>query len=144
MKKITRWSPDTCECVIEYEWDDSVPEDQRTHTPKTFVNICDAHKNLAQLASRFDQVTDENQTKNFVLGELIDSVPEIREEVTDNEGKTHYELKRGVKYEWSFDQDRKLEVSLRGVDLSTAKKTAITNLLNQKFPNKAILKEVTL
>lgn len=29
----TRWSPDTCNCVILYQWDDALPDDQRVHIP---------------------------------------------------------------------------------------------------------------
>ena len=34
--KITRWSPSTCKCVIDYEWDRDLSEDQRTHK---FVSV---------------------------------------------------------------------------------------------------------
>lgn len=32
MKKITRWSLDTCGCVVEYSWDSETKEELRGHT----------------------------------------------------------------------------------------------------------------
>jgi hypothetical protein len=32
MIQTTTWHPDTCECVIEYTWDDQQKEDVRKHT----------------------------------------------------------------------------------------------------------------
>jgi hypothetical protein len=32
MKKLTRWSPDTCKCEIDYAWDTDDHEDHRRHT----------------------------------------------------------------------------------------------------------------
>ena len=29
--KTTRWSPDTCGCVLEYSWDDALPQEARVH-----------------------------------------------------------------------------------------------------------------
>ena len=41
--RTTRWSPDTCDCIVEFTWDDSVREDQRTHTLSNVINKCPAH-----------------------------------------------------------------------------------------------------
>jgi hypothetical protein len=32
MLQTTTWHPDTCGCVISYQWDDAVPAEQRKHT----------------------------------------------------------------------------------------------------------------
>lgn len=29
--RTTRWEPDTCDCVVEYDWDDAVSQDTRVH-----------------------------------------------------------------------------------------------------------------
>jgi len=37
MLQTTTWSPNTCGCVIIYQWDDSIPEASRTHTYKIWT-----------------------------------------------------------------------------------------------------------
>jgi hypothetical protein len=37
MIQTTTWRPDTCKCVITYQWDDTISENARTHTYKTWV-----------------------------------------------------------------------------------------------------------
>jgi hypothetical protein len=34
--QVTTWSPNTCGCVISYQWDDTVPQASRTHK---FVSV---------------------------------------------------------------------------------------------------------
>lgn len=60
----TRWSPDTCGCVLEYTWDDAVPEVLRVHTPARVVTVCSVHQALAGLSNRFGAVSQENTRKN--------------------------------------------------------------------------------
>ena len=45
-KCITRWSPDTCGCVVEFEWDNEVPVEQRTHKHYATLAQCEFHKYL--------------------------------------------------------------------------------------------------
>jgi hypothetical protein len=37
MIQTTTWRPDTCGCIISYQWDDAVPQATRTHTYHTWV-----------------------------------------------------------------------------------------------------------
>ena len=73
--QITRWSPDTCDCIIEYEWDDSIPQDQRTHTLSNYVRKCAAHSTLASDTTRYQTVIEENPRKNVGLQTIIDNAP---------------------------------------------------------------------
>lgn len=91
--KVTRWSPDTCRCVFEYEWDETTKEDNRTHTLKTVVNRCSEHA-LADQAL-FDAVIDENKTKNAVVTEIISLTTLTPEDII-----------------FSYTLDRKLEIAL--------------------------------
>lgn len=70
----TRWSPDTCGCVFEYTWDDSVTEDQRQHNFKTVVTECVSHAHLNGNNKRdmFDSSLEENRRKNNSIGELLE------------------------------------------------------------------------
>lgn len=135
MKHTTRWSPDTCECVLEYEWDDAVPENERTHTPTTMIRACSAHASISDVTGKYNQILSENQTKNQALHEIIQNFPEVRKEVIDKNG-TRFELKDEIIAGWSFDEDRKLKLNFEGVVLSAAKKVEMIAHLQNKFPNK--------
>lgn len=65
MKKITRWSPDTCGCVIDYEWDTDVPAEERVHTTVHTVQ-CEHHKGVSHKECHAF-VLAENQKKNKVV-----------------------------------------------------------------------------
>lgn len=64
--RVTRWGPDTCGCVFDYQWDDTLAGDVRTHTLTRVVNTCPEHPSLTSV-SLFDAVANENRTKNTVL-----------------------------------------------------------------------------
>jgi hypothetical protein len=69
VQKVTRWSPDTCDCVIEYSWDDAVPQEQRVHTVSRIVQKCSTHAKLGLSdAHHFAHVLAENQRKNQASG----------------------------------------------------------------------------
>lgn len=76
------WKPDTCDCEIEYEWDDSVPQEQRTHTISNVVKACPAHDTHNNKEDHFKSVLDENQSKNRAIGLVLKNHPEI-EKATD-------------------------------------------------------------
>ena len=72
--KTTKYSPDTCDCVIEYTWDDSVPADIRTHTLSTYINKCSAHSGLATDQDRWNSIFEENPRKGQAL-QLVLKLP---------------------------------------------------------------------
>lgn len=106
-----RWKPDTCECVLEYEFDADAPEDQRIHTPKAAGQKCVFHASLPNHVAHYDGILAENRKKNIALQALIESLPasEMIEE-QDFEGN----VKRRPKFEpkFSFDADRKLKFTV--------------------------------
>lgn len=135
MIQTTRWKPDTCQCEFEYEWDDSVPEDQRVHTFSNALSQCDLHKGLPQDATLYDNVLKENQTKNLVLGDVLEKVPRLKKEKTNDDGSTVEVLDPTVKYKWSFegaDDQRKLVVDLEGANLTPEEKTEIATVAHDK------------
>lgn len=117
-KRTTRWSPDTCGCVLEYEWDDSEDENTRTHSFKRIIKACPEHTALAG-KSHYDQVLSENTRKNITFGEIRKALP--KEEITPDN------------YLWFFDKDRVLQVSLVGVDLPEAAKRGLQTALDARF-----------
>src|SRR3990167_3930493 len=73
----TTWHPDTCDgCVVVYEWDDTVSQDQRVHTPVSVTNEHQDFKNDS-IKVKYDKILEENQRKNIAVGEIIKNNPKI-------------------------------------------------------------------
>lgn len=66
----TRWRPDTCECVIEYQWNDQ--DDPIVHTVSNVIN-CAYHSGT--ISEIFAAVTLENQEKNIALNYIAQELP---------------------------------------------------------------------
>ena len=116
MLRVTRWSPDTCGCVLEFEWDDTQPESSRTHTYARTVATCPAHSGQVG-PTLLASVKDENTRKNRVVTVTKALLPATTE---DN-------------YLWWFDASRVLNVTLAGVTLTPAQKTNFKNLFDSTF-----------
>lgn len=97
----TKWKPDTCGCEIVYEWDDTVPQEERTHTLFS-VSKCPHHQGDIN-ATAYQKVLDENQSKNQAVGLIINNIEKIKgkeDEIT-----------------WRFDDDRNLILSHPDLDM---------------------------
>lgn len=117
MKQKTTWRPDTCQCEITYEWDDTLPEALRTHTA-TEVKLCDAHKTAPTPSAAFATLMDENQRKNFAWVEIVSRFAASKEE----------------DFSFSYDANRVLQINMIGTSaLSGAQKTTLQNALNTRF-----------
>lgn len=93
----TLWSPDTCACQIEFEWDDSVPQELRTHTVATIVKACSIHTSQPNKESHYQEVLDENQSKNKAIGLLVKSIAKLDGGDAD--------------INWRFDNNREIILS---------------------------------
>ena len=127
----TRWSPDTCGCVIEYEWDDSVPEDQRTHSLSNVVSKCPAHAALTD-NNTFSSVLDENPRKNNALNHVLDNAPTALFDVINGARQ----LKESINFSFSWSgiaPDRVLTISFTGITLTTNQRNAIQAALTNRF-----------
>ena len=133
----TKWRPDTCDCEIDYEWDTESDPKTRVHTVKEMVKTCKHHEKLKSKEEKYNKVLDENQTKNKVHGKMLE-IASITEEVTDEEGNKTKKLKAGKKYDWSFDENRKLVVDLSSFE--NLEKDEIKDIINLEFPNKVKFK----
>lgn len=129
------WKPDTCGCVIEFEFDDELPAEQRVHTGHTVHKICESHKSALEgkdAHTSYQHCSKENQKKNLSIGLIEESLSDehfdIKEDWDGNVTKT---LKWQPRF--SFDSDRKLKI-----ELHRSHKHLLTNLkkkVQDKFPD---------
>lgn len=130
----TRWSPDTCGCTYEYEWDDAIPPETRTHSLSKVVTACPLHSGIADDPTKYNTVVEENQRKNNTLQVVVDNAPSTLYDLQPD-GTTRV-LKKGITYNWSITgtaPNRTLSVSFTGITLTTAQKNAIQTFLNNRF-----------
>ena len=149
MKHITTWSPDTCGCELHYEWDDTLPEGQRVHTPvEEFIDSsgnvrrskkCEHHKLLATKEDHHTKILTENQGKNKVLASLMEAEPTLVETFTDKDGSVQKRFKPGSEPAWEFDATRKLVVTIpAGKKLLTNRVTQLKTMFADKKTNNEI------
>ena len=93
MKHTTRWQPDTCGCVVEYEWDDT--EEPRVHRIKNIVRQCLLHEKLGKIEDIFSGVVDDNRLKNIVVNRIAELTSKQVEDIP-----------------FSFDEKRQLHLQL--------------------------------
>lgn len=121
----TRWKPDTCGCVFEYDWDADLPESERVHTLSNIVKGCGSHADHSGSA-KMEAVLEENQRKNQSFGIIMDSDEAFVS--TDTEGNRTPNLK---KLHWSWDSNRNLLITADGI--TTNSKNTIQAALNTQF-----------
>jgi hypothetical protein len=135
----TTWSPDTCDCEIEYQWDDDLPQDERTHTISFVKKGCQNHRNLLPNATvTYSCILDENNKKNNTLQTALEIAPnQLADVFLGEDGTTqYYKLKDNIVFSFSFSgtaPNRVLTITFQGITLTTQQRNAIQNKLNQKF-----------
>lgn len=122
MLKTTQWRPDTCDCIIEYSWDDSVPAEEREHVDHTMVKVCDAHQSLVETtldSDIADIVKNENISKNKAIQAIAENNPEYATTVLNDDGTESVapDLKR---VRAKYDENRELHIVLDGVETKEA------------------------
>lgn len=120
-RQITRWSPDTCGCVVEYEWDDAVAQNARTHSIANVVQRCARHQHVAFDAAvdHFAQLVDENPRKNKLIVRLKTQFPAV------------FDADGNFLGSYSFDANHVLTVIIPGItsqQRTTAQTWCDTNL----------------
>lgn len=131
--RTTRWRPDTCDCVIEYTWDDALTPDQVTHTLDTIRRRCAAHVNLPSDTDVYNTVREENPRKNITHQLLLDNAPNT---VYDVNADGTRQFKRGIVASWTWSgtaPNRLMTITVTGVTLTTNQKNAIQTKLNERF-----------
>lgn len=114
MLKQTQWSPDTCKCVLIYEWDTDTKEADRVHTPVSGTP-CAAHAEYTDTTEHHAAVLKENQTKNQAIEEACQAVPRLLPE----------------HFTFSFDKTRKLNLSIH--TLTDTELTNVQAAVGRKF-----------
>jgi len=64
--KITRWSPDTCDCVIDYVWSEKHPDDERVHRPCQVIKACPLHAHHVSVDDHHDALIEHNRKRGAV------------------------------------------------------------------------------
>lgn len=131
MKHITRWSPDTCGCSFEYEWDDELPEAERNHTVVSVPNKCEHHAHHEEKHAHFSTIIDENGRKNKLHADIIKNFPHLTK--TDEEGNTVLKIDA---FKWNFDKDRILHVEIKG--LNNLEKSSFQAMVDKSHGQKKV------
>jgi hypothetical protein len=132
----TRWSPDTCPCVIEYSWDDTLSEANRIHTLST-ISKCPTHQALSDNTA-YSTVLDENPRKNIAHQLVLDNGPATLSDLINGTRQ----LKAGIVlgFSWSGTvPNRVLTISYTGITLTTNQKNSIQTFLNNRFGSGKVL-----
>lgn len=64
MLRVTQWRPDTCRCVLSYEWDDAKAEDDREHKALPPEFKCLLHEGISDPQAHLEVVLEHNRTAN--------------------------------------------------------------------------------
>lgn len=120
---ITRWSPDTCECVVDYSWDEKVPLESRVLNLFAVNHKCPAHSSLSD-EEVYNVLWEENKRKNRAIGLIAnEALPQGTEDEKSN---------FGMECLWSFNKARLLTIkvpsSLSPITITAAKSKIISEL----------------
>ena len=138
--QITRWSPDTCSCIIDYEWDRDLPAISRVHTGKNIVKDCPDHSGLVEPKDFYDTILDENQRKNYTRQEIIEALSDVRK--TDDKGNFIFKEGIDISFSWTgTNKDRLLHLSVTGFALTTQQKATVQGITDSRFGNGKVLIE---
>lgn len=126
------WFYDTCSCVVEYEFDDDLPDNERTFIPKSTKRRCTAHTTLALVGDLFNVLKDENPRKNDALQVALANGPTTLYDIINGIRV----LKPTITYNYSFtgvSPLRVLNISFTGVTLTNAQRTTMQTAMNTRF-----------
>jgi hypothetical protein len=119
MKGTTNWQPDTCECILDFDWDD---KDGSVAVNK-IIKVCKAHAEEKDIVEHFQAVLEENQRKNIAIGKIMSEVSRAVDTTIDEKGDSVQKLKPGFEVAFSFDAERKLILNLDS--LTTQEKATV-------------------
>ena len=121
---VTRWQPDTCECIIDYNEDGTLSK---------VVKACDAHDGDTE-DKIFQNVKEENPRKNNSLKEILDNAPPGLFEVDPDSGTRVFKKGINVDFQWTgVKPNRTLNLTVKGTTLTPTQINAVQAKLNNKF-----------
>jgi hypothetical protein len=127
MIKTTRHSPDTCGCVILYDWDTEHPEDTRIHTNYRFEKQCAEH-----MAHQVHHVVAEHNLINDTKNHILSHSPMMQIKKTDEYGEVTTSLHRDVQLIHNWTDDRKLRIQFAGkMKIPDEHKSYLQSILDQ-------------
>ena len=109
--KVTRWQPDTCDCVLEYSWDSESGEHH--DELNTVIKRCIEHESVAD---PFGVVKEENTRKNKIHTKLVQDDDRIGETIIDENDTPQRKIKDSVEFNYKFSgkaPDREIEVEFK-------------------------------
>ncbi len=136
-KQVTRWSPDTCGCVVEYAWDSEHPQETREHTLHKVVRKCTRHASMPD-AAVYAQLTEENPRKNRVRELILDSVPALVTMRMQANGEEVADFHPDKPFAYEFDSEHVLHVRVNG--MTAAARNKVQKLADAAHgPNKVLI-----
>ena len=121
---VTRWSPDTCECVIEYNEDGTLSK---------LVKACDAHSGGTE-TTVYQTVLEENPRKNKSFKEILDNAPPGMYDTDPESGTRVFKKGINVDFKWTGQPpNRSLELVVKGISLTPTQKNAVQSKLDNKL-----------
>lgn len=127
------WKPDTCECVIEF---DGVNDEDHL---VSVIQKCSEHQALTD-GQTCHAVLAENKTRNRLVHHLVENITEISESFTGEDGVGRRRFRTGRAPQFSFDQNRKIVVSLNG-GIGPVRKGVIATLIATLINNDEVLSD---
>lgn len=132
------WRPDTCGCVIEELHDPSNPAFGVQFS--AVINKCPAHATVADAdvwGVVYANPDGENKRKNLLHKALLET-SSLNLSVLAADGT--FQWKPGTTFNWSYNANRVLEVSISGTNLTTAQRNTVNNFCTTQFgANKVVL-----
>ena len=132
MIKTQTWKSDTCECVIEQQFEEGLYEITLVNK---VVSKCTVHLGITDVDIPTVAI-ENNKRKNRVFKFLFDNLrTKLFEQVQQGEDLT-WQLKSGIEYNWNFtgtDKDRVLSIVIVGINLTTAEKNLIRTWADTEF-----------
>lgn len=131
--KVIQWSPDTCECVLEYEYDTEDTKTNKTFTGRNVISACPRHSGAASPNATFGQVLADNNVKNNTLRAIMDNFPALTEVRDPDNPEDGVRLKSGaVSYVLRLDRVYELTIP----DLTQAEKDQAQSIINSEVGDK--------
>jgi hypothetical protein len=120
---------------MNYSWDDSLPEDQITHSIVS-IEKCNIHQNVTGAdTNAFNAVRTENQRKNQSFDEILQNAPSTNWYDIDVQTGSR-KLKSNITFRWTWNgtaPNRILTIFFDGISLTTQQRTQLQTRLNNRF-----------
>jgi hypothetical protein len=127
-----RWQPDTCDCIIDFEFDADEPESTRVHTGTVIQKDCPEHSGLGTAQAFFNAISNENSRKNEVQNDIMTNISELVDVNQDGQ----YEWKNGITFSWyweGIDNDRIIHIVITGYTLTAQQRTVLQGLADGRY-----------